>query len=368
MRHVAPGALVCRWPLPQSSSCWSRRFAGPGRNRSEALRPRTARCYSLSGSTREALRQGDSIDANETLRSNGGAGAMLALTDGSRVEMRSQSELSLERADDGVRIRLGTGGIIVNAAKQDQGRLYVQTKDMTVAVVGTVFVVNAEEGGSRVAVIEGEVRVHEGRTETTLRPGEQVSTNRAVSARPAAEEIAWSRRADTYRAILANFDRGMALSAGPRTPLTKTPVAAAQGQPVARASPQHGSNSKRRRSGRAIRTTFPRLRRLARRRGEQLSDDTGTHPRVVPDAGDDHPPRLRLWPVGWSSSIRAAAAAACVQQHLRAWRGGRPPREGRPGLGTFRALHDRRRGRRRRPMRRRCRGRCCGICSSGAFS
>jgi uncharacterized protein (TIGR03435 family) len=175
--------------------------------------------YSLSGSTREALRQGDSIDANETVRSNGGAGAMLALADGSRVEMRSQSELSLERADDGVRIRLSTGGIIVNAAKQGDGRLYVQTKDMTVAVVGTVFVVNAEEGGSRVAVIEGEVRVHEGRLETTLRPGDQVSTNRAVTTRTVKEEIAWSREAEALGAILATFERGMALSAGPRTPL-----------------------------------------------------------------------------------------------------------------------------------------------------
>ena len=190
--------------------------------------------YSVSGSTRETLRQGDSIDANETVRSNGSAGAMLALADGSGVEMRSQSELSLERVDDGVRIRLGTGGIIVNAAKQGDGRLYVQTKDMTVAVVGTVFVVNAEAGGSRVAVIEGEVRVQEGRIETTLRPGEQVSSNRAVSARPATEEIAWSRRADVYRAILATFDRGMELSAGPRTPLANAPAAvAAQGQPAA---------------------------------------------------------------------------------------------------------------------------------------
>src|SRR5262245_6970730 len=77
--------------------------------------------------------------------------AMVALPDGSRVEMHDQSELSLERADDGLRIRLHTGSIIVNAAKQQQGHLYVQTKDMTVSVVGTIFLVNAEEAGSRVA-------------------------------------------------------------------------------------------------------------------------------------------------------------------------------------------------------------------------
>jgi RNA polymerase sigma factor (sigma-70 family) len=70
---------------------------------------------------------------------------------GSRVEIREMSELSLDHASDGLRIRLSKGSIIVNAAKQRNGHLYVQTKDMTVSVVGTVFVVNAEEAGSRVA-------------------------------------------------------------------------------------------------------------------------------------------------------------------------------------------------------------------------
>ena len=176
--------------------------------------------YSLSGNSREPLRQGDSIDANEVLHSNGGAGAMLALADGSRVEMRSQSELSLERADDGVRIRLGTGSIIVDSAMQQSGRLYVQTKDITVAVAGTAFVVNADKDGSRVAVIEGEARVHEGNTDKKLRPGEQVSTNLAVAVRPVAEEIAWSRHVDAHLAVLASFAKGMALTAGPRTPVT----------------------------------------------------------------------------------------------------------------------------------------------------
>jgi uncharacterized protein (TIGR03435 family) len=201
--------------------------------------------HSLAGDTRQVLSRGDSIDAGDVVRSNGGAGAMLALADGSRVEMRSQSELSLERADDGVRIRLGTGGIIVNAATQQSGRLYVQTKDMTVAVVGTVFVVNAAEDGSRVAVIEGEVSVREGSAETTLRPGQQVSTNRTLEARSVAEEIAWSRHANAYLSILETFDKGMALTAGPRTPLTDAPgsaraafdqgsAPAAQGQSAAR--------------------------------------------------------------------------------------------------------------------------------------
>src|SRR6185436_510717 len=111
------------------------------------------------------------------------------------------------------------GSIIVSAAKQPSGHLYVQTKDMTVSVVGTIFLVNAEVDGSRVAVIEGEVRVHEGTTETKLRPGEQVSTSRTLAARPVKEEIAWSRQADAHLAILAAFAKGMANTYGPLRPL-----------------------------------------------------------------------------------------------------------------------------------------------------
>jgi uncharacterized protein (TIGR03435 family) len=118
---------------------------------------------------------------------------MLELEDGSRVEMRSSSELAVERAADGIRIRLHSGGIIVNAAEQRTGHLYVQTKDMTVSVVGTVFLVNADLQGSRVAVIEGEVRVQQGSTEQTLRPGDQVATNPQAPPPPVSVEIAWSR-------------------------------------------------------------------------------------------------------------------------------------------------------------------------------
>src|SRR6185503_2846731 len=121
-----------------------------------------------------------SFGGTGTIRSNGGGGAVLELADTSRIEMRSHSELSFERASDGVRIRLTSGGIIVNAAKQRAGHLYVQTKDMTVSVVGTVFVVNADDNGSSVAVIEGEVHVQQGATETKLRAGERVASNAKV--------------------------------------------------------------------------------------------------------------------------------------------------------------------------------------------
>ena len=116
--------------------------------------------------------------------------------------MRTKSELVLERAVDGVRIRLPSGGIIVNAAKQRKGHLYVQTKDLTVSVVGTVFLVNAEEEGSRVAVIEGEVQVEQGTIEKTLRSGEQVTSNPSMEQPPVSQEVAWSRQAESHIATL----------------------------------------------------------------------------------------------------------------------------------------------------------------------
>src|SRR5688572_16972844 len=141
--------------------------------------------------------------ADSTLRTESGAGGLVTLRDGSRVEIRSNSELSLERRDDGVAIRLRTGGIIVNAAKRRSGHLYVETKDMTVAVVGTVFAVNAADDGVRVTVIEGEVRVREGTSETRLRPGEHQSTSPTLAERPLSAEVAWSRHSAAYNAILA---------------------------------------------------------------------------------------------------------------------------------------------------------------------
>src|SRR5262245_28744946 len=62
-----------------------------------------------------AIRSGERILFGDIVRTNGGTGAQLRLNDGSRVEMRSQSELSLEAAADGVRIRLLNGSVIVNA-------------------------------------------------------------------------------------------------------------------------------------------------------------------------------------------------------------------------------------------------------------
>jgi uncharacterized protein (TIGR03435 family) len=150
----------------------------------------------------QALRNGDHVRAGDIVRTDGRVGTVLALADGSRIEMRAKSALSVEPANDGVRIRLDTGGVIVTAAKQRIGHLYVQTKDINVSVVGTVFLVNTEEAGSRVGVIQGEVLVQQGTVAKKLRPGQQTATNPLFEAHPLREEIAWSRSAEEHMAQL----------------------------------------------------------------------------------------------------------------------------------------------------------------------
>jgi uncharacterized protein (TIGR03435 family) len=158
--------------------------------------------YRISAGESRPVASGERIKSGEIMRTETGAGAMLALSDGSRVEMRSGSELSVERGDDGLRVRLNRGGVILSVARQQTGHLHVQTKDMTVSVVGTVFVVNAEETGSRVAVIEGEVQVQQGAMRRSLRSGQQVATSPQMESRPVAEEIAWSRGVAEHLALL----------------------------------------------------------------------------------------------------------------------------------------------------------------------
>jgi uncharacterized protein (TIGR03435 family) len=149
-----------------------------------------------------AVVESGNISLNESVVTSEGHGA-IRLEDGSRVELRAKTELVLERADDGIRLLLNKGGLIVNAAKQSAGHhLYVQTKDLTVSVVGTVFLVNVEEEGSRVAVIEGEVHVRQGGTLEKLLPGEQVVTGSKLPSLPVKEEVQWSPNAEAHVALL----------------------------------------------------------------------------------------------------------------------------------------------------------------------
>lgn len=158
--------------------------------------------YSFSGQDVRAVSAGQRLERYQSVRTGNDSGAVLELADGSRIEMGARAEIALDRTRDGVKIRLDRGNIIVTAARQRDGHLYVETKDCTVSVVGTVFSVNAGAKGSRVSVIEGEVRVQHSEATQALFPGQQMSTDAAMGSIPVEQEIAWSRNAEILKGML----------------------------------------------------------------------------------------------------------------------------------------------------------------------
>ena len=152
-----------------------------------------------------ALAAGAPISELEAVRTARGSGAVIRLRDGSLVEMRERTQLAFSERASGVTIRLAAGSVIVQAAKQRSRHLYVSTGDCLVSVTGTIFSVNHGVKGSRVAVVEGEVRVEQGRDTKVLHPGDQTVTSAHLMPVSLTDELAWSRNADQYIAVLTEL-------------------------------------------------------------------------------------------------------------------------------------------------------------------
>lgn len=161
--------------------------------------------YRVDFNGEQPLKAGDELAEGEKVRSGDNSRAMLRLADGSLVEMNERAEFAVSMRHRDTTIQLGRGNIIVQAAKRKTGHLYVAAKDCRVAVTGTVFSVNSGLKGSRVSVIEGEVRVASSGGTSLLHPGDQLSTSNSVSSIPVKEEIAWSQNLDQHLALLAEF-------------------------------------------------------------------------------------------------------------------------------------------------------------------
>lgn len=157
----------------------------------------------FDGGRARPLAAGATFGEGLAVRTGAASRAVLVLGDGSRVEMAPRSEVSLDRRRDGVVVALGRGNVIVEAAEQRRGHLYVRTDDCLVSVVGTIFSVAHGTRGSRVSVLDGEVRVDHGAELAVLRPGDQVATSDRLARVPLAAEVAWSRNAEAYRDRIA---------------------------------------------------------------------------------------------------------------------------------------------------------------------
>ena len=153
----------------------------------------------------QSLAQGAEVAYGEEFRTSKDAGAIVTLSDGSRVEMDRRSTVAVKRTSRGTTINLKRGHVVVEAADQHDGKLYLATDDFLVSVVGTVFSANSGARGSRVAVYEGEVHVaSRGKEEEVLLPGDQTQTE-GLNQVSLAHEISWSQNAEQHMAILADL-------------------------------------------------------------------------------------------------------------------------------------------------------------------
>jgi hypothetical protein len=148
---------------------------------------------------------GAQISETESLRTANASHAFVQLSDGSVVEMNERAEFSVGATRRDTTIRLDRGNIIVQAAHRRLGHLYVAARDCRVAVTGTVFSVNSGTKGSRIAVVEGEVRVARAGAESVLHSGDVLATSANMEAVPVETEIAWSLNFDQHLELLAQF-------------------------------------------------------------------------------------------------------------------------------------------------------------------
>lgn len=163
--------------------------------------------YRIGPAGERALKLGDEVGEGEFIRTAANSHAKLRLFEGSEVEMNQRAELAVGASRRDTTIHLDQGSIIVQAAKRYTGHLYVSAPDCTVAVTGTIFSVNSGTKGSRVAVIEGEVRVKHAGSESILHSGDVVATTQSVGVVPVREEIGWSSDLDHELVLLAEFSK-----------------------------------------------------------------------------------------------------------------------------------------------------------------
>ncbi len=151
------------------------------------------------------LAAGAKIGDGEQVRTTGGSRAVLRLSDGSVVEVNQRSRFDIAARGRNMTVALNQGAVIVQAAHRTSGHLYVKTPDCRVAVVGTVFSVDAGLKGSRVAVLQGAVHVTHAGVESVLNPGDQLATSDNLAPQPLADHFAWSPEHEKYVGMMTQL-------------------------------------------------------------------------------------------------------------------------------------------------------------------
>ncbi|HEX8196096.1 MAG TPA: FecR domain-containing protein [Pyrinomonadaceae bacterium] len=199
---VAAAFVIC---LGMAGFFISERFDWSGRTLAATVENADGAVYVVSDAQSRQLAAGEQLQKGERVRTAKDSAAVLRLADGSTVEMRERSEFSVSENRRGVTVRLERGDVIVEAAKQHNGRLYVQTPDSLVSVKGTIFAVESGTKGSRVSVVEGEVQVNHAGKDETLLPGDQATTSPSLDKTPVQQNVAWSRNAARYANLVSEL-------------------------------------------------------------------------------------------------------------------------------------------------------------------
>jgi len=94
--------------------------------------------YLVEDAKTQPLANGAKLARGQVIRTAKDARAVVRLGDGTLIEMKDRSEFSVNQTLRGTTIHLGSGSVIVEAAKQ-KDRLFLDTGDSLVAVTGTIF-------------------------------------------------------------------------------------------------------------------------------------------------------------------------------------------------------------------------------------
>jgi FecR protein/Putative zinc-finger len=148
--------------------------------------------YLLAAGGQRTLPTGGELLEREWLRTPRDSRATLRLRDGSRLEMKPHTEVGVSMNRKDLTVHLERGSVVVHAAEPRSGHLIVATDDARVVVTDSVFSVNRGTKGTRVSVLEGNVRVDWRGEQRMLAAGQQLSTTRFINGIPIRDEVAWS--------------------------------------------------------------------------------------------------------------------------------------------------------------------------------
>jgi ferric-dicitrate binding protein FerR (iron transport regulator) len=180
------------------------------------------------------------VHSGELILNGGGRVAALVLEDGTRVDMRPDTAVTLRRERDGgttVALTTNNGEVFCEVAKQNRP-FRVTSGSLTATVLGTKFFVRSTGRESSVGVIEGRVRVASPSEQVVLSARQEaiLGERPLLVARPLAnerEQLVWNPR------ILASLATPVA-PAAPTAPNATAVAPAPVASPTTWASPTDG--------------------------------------------------------------------------------------------------------------------------------